>query len=190
MAVLLTNVGLWPALPKLVGAAKTEDVPRLVGSVLSFQLLVGAVFGLVAWVSWLLSLPLTRAHPEWVSFAKLHLCLWALPIYVVTNNLRETCGAILAGMNRYASRTSGLVLGAVMNFVLVGVVVVTLKLGLMGLLTSTLVAHGAAALTLFLLIPRSARRLRFDGAAVREAVAFSWPLYFNSCLTFCFQRLD
>jgi len=185
---LVNNGGLWSALPKLVAAAPVKDRDRLIASALGFQCATSLGLAALIYIAWgLLRDPrLISANENWVG---LYPFLWILPIIVFFENFRENVLAIQAGLNRYGLRASGLIAGALANFVLVAVAVGYLKAGLPGLMLAALAGYAASALISYLLLTEG-RRLRLDWEAYRESLSFSAPLYVNNLLTFAFVRFD
>lgn len=188
LGIVAVNCGLWPALPKLVASAPESERGRLIGTVIGIQVLSGVAVGLAVLLAWFAigDPSIISENPKWVG---LYPFLWALPAYMVAGLLRENSMASLAGLNRYASRAFGLVLGALANVGLVALIVWFLGKGLAGLVVSTLGAHFAAALILYISLPVG-RRPRADKAVYLGSLSFSWPLYANALLNFVFQRLD
>ena len=100
---MLFSGGLWITMPKLAAAASGEEQSALIGSVLRWQLRVvaaGSVAGLGLWflarggmLDWLPPTPWSVAQ-----------LLWAVVLLSGVGIFRDLLLAILAGMDRYASR--------------------------------------------------------------------------------------
>ncbi|MCP4642471.1 MAG: oligosaccharide flippase family protein [bacterium] len=186
--VILLNLGLWHALPKLVAAAPSTSRGRLTGAVFGIQSAAVLVVGLVIWGGWtLLGSPgRVSDNAVWVGLFPI---LWALPVYAFVSNTRENALAVLAGWNRYVPRSVALVLGASVNVALVWILLTRGGGGLTTLVLVALAAHGTAAVWAYAAMP-AGRRPRWDVGEFGGCVAFSWPLYLNTILNFVFQRLD
>ncbi len=188
MFVLLNNLGMRSALPKLVAGAPDEQRGVLIGSVLGFQLLISAALGVVVFAAWLfIDGPAQLSqNPSW---ANLFPYLWLLPLFFLLGTQRDMTMAAMAGLDCYGRRAAGLAVGAGTNVFLVATLVWWLRGGLMTLFLATLASYAAVTLWEYANLP-AGRRLRLDWNRYREAVGFSWPLYANNILTFVFQRID
>jgi O-antigen/teichoic acid export membrane protein len=188
LLIMLGNCGLWTALPKLVGAAEKHQRPRLIGSVLAFQVLTALGVGAAVVVVLLVvrDPTLISHNPSWVG---VHPYLWTLTGFVLLGSTRENAMASLAGLNRYGRRAGGLIITAGLNVALVALVVRHCGGGLSGLVLVSFACYATAATWFYLSLPVG-RRLQLGWPAYRAAVSFSAPLYANNLLTFLFSRLD
>ena len=109
--IMLGNCGLWTALPKLVGAARDDERPSLIGSVLAFQGLTALGLSAVLILFRLLirEPAVISDNPSWLG---VHPYLWALAAFVLFGITRENAMASLAGLNRYGRRAAGLIMTA------------------------------------------------------------------------------
>lgn len=185
---LAGNLGLPAAMPKLIAAAPAEKQPRIVASALAFQGALCAALSVVLYLVWR-TVPgeeLLRAKPDWLT---LWPYLWLLPPLFITGIFRDTIMAVLAGFNRYGARASGIIVSSLAQVALAYVALWRWHGGVITLTLTTVASYALSVALMAAALPGSVRP-RFEWPAYRESVCFSWPLYMNQLLTFCYQRID
>ena len=186
--LVLSNFGLQNALPKLIADAPDTERAVMGAGILLIQGALSLAVGLVLLAFWIL-LPDPRMVSSSGTWLSLYPYLWALPLLCFMATQRDTALAILAGMNRYADRAVGLIVGAAVQVVLVAVIIAWLKQGLLALTLCTFVSYFAAAAWVTFRVGHSRAGPGMWSSYV-HAVRFSAPLYLNNLLGFAFQRID
>ncbi|MCC6490386.1 MAG: oligosaccharide flippase family protein, partial [Candidatus Hydrogenedentes bacterium] len=186
--LILSNLGLQNALPKLIAEAPEARRGGMGASILLVQGAISLALGTVLLAVWLL-LPDPRIITSNASWLDLYPHLWILPLLCIAAAQRDTALAILAGMNRYSGRAVGLIVGSAVQVTLVAVAIAWLRLGLVALALCTFISYAAAAAWLLWQVDHF--RLRSDmWATYSRAARFSIPLFLNNVLGFVYQRAD
>lgn len=186
--LIICNLGMRAALPKMLGGAPQDERTRLIGASLWYQgASCVALLAIVLPVWLLLRNPgLISVNPMWL-YAYPY--LWVVPILVLASSYREVLLAILAGLHRYALRAGGPAVLTVTQLALIVILVWLLRGHVTVLLLTTVAAHAAAAVYLYAAMPQRVQPRR-DWTAFRGVVVFAWPLHANALFGFVFQRLD
>ena len=200
---IVSSLGLTVSAPKLIAAAPAPQRLRLAKVLLRGQalalLLCTCVVLMMYWQPVLqLWIPYTYESAAFSEY------LWMLPLLFVPGAVRDLCTAILAGLNRYLTRSTGIVVSSVVQVIAVAGVAAFGLHSLQNFVLATAAGYLCAAVWLLLALrplrqvahppahpgdadaSASETALQQYGAAVR----FSWPLYANSLLSFVYQRLD
>ncbi len=185
---MLFSGGLWITMPKLAAAASAGERPALIGSVLRWQFRVvaaGSALGLGGWL--LARLGLLDGLPATSqSVAQL---LWAVVLLSGVGIFRDLLLAILAGMDRYASRATAMAVASLVQVAAVYLAVWSFGGGVPAMLLCLALGYGAGVALCARIVLRGAN-LKADMGRAWEAVRFSSPLYLNSLLVFLYQRTD
>jgi O-antigen/teichoic acid export membrane protein len=185
---LCNNFGLSVALPKLVGAAGEQRQEEVIRANLSGQLVVSAGLGMALLLLWCIIPDPLAAYPE-VQWLRVYPYLWLVPPLFLVGTLRDNILAILAGLNRYATRATGIILASLVQLVLVFVLVWLWRYELEFLVWSMWAGYAVAFALMYGLLPFG-RRPGWDWKTFKEGLSFSLPLYLKSLLNFFFQRFD
>ena len=185
---MLFSGGLWITMPKLAAAASTEERPALLGSVLLWQCWVvaaGSALGLAGWIlakggllDWL--------PPSAWGVTQL---LWAVVLLSGVGIFRDLLLAMLAGMDRYASRATAMAVASLVQVAAVYLAVWSFGGGVSSLVLCLVLGYGTGVAVCAGIVLRGAH-LNVGMGRAREAVRFSGPLYINSLLVFLYQRTD
>ncbi|MBI2421526.1 MAG: oligosaccharide flippase family protein [Candidatus Hydrogenedentes bacterium] len=188
LLLILNNFGLYTALPKLVSAAREEERPGLITSVLGVQALISLALGGALLVAWMAAGDPARyaANPNW---RHLFPYLWALAPLMLFATQRDSAMGATAGLNRYAHRAAAIGVASIVQMFLVSLLLWGLGLGLNALLIGTILSYAVGAAASFAGLPRL-RLADVQWRRYRDAVRFSWPLHWNNLLSFTTQRLD
>lgn len=186
--VLFNNLGLRSALPKLIGGANHTQRIEIAAAALGYQLVVSCGMSVVLLAVWTWA-PLDRLLPGNASWQRVLPFLGVVPALMLVSTMREVLLAILAGRHAYGRRVFGLTLYATVQVALVAGLVWFARGGLMTLLAVSVAAHAAAAVALFIMMPKRTRP-RLLWSPYRDALRFGWPLYINNVFGFVFQRVD
>lgn len=186
--LILNNFGLRTALPKLIGAASPEERPRLIRSLLGFQLAVSAGCGALFLAVWgaVREPGALWENPAWTG---LFPYFAAVPFMLVAATLREMLLASLAGLHAYGRRVAGLAFLAAVYAGGVGIFVWGAGADLGRLVFVAVLAHSSAALFLYALLP-AGKGLAAAWGRRRAALRFSAPLYVNNLFGLVHQRID
>lgn len=186
---LFSNLGLYVSLPKLVGAALSEEeADNIIAADLTWQVLVSVTLGALLLVVWRF-VPSPDKLLQDQTWTAVYPYLWLVPPLFVVGALRDTVMAALAGLNRYGLRAVGIIVASLLQVTLVFVVVWWFEGGLVPLCLAMLASYAIALLLLCAALPVG-RRPSLNWAMYSMSVRFSFPLYINSLLNFFFQRLD
>jgi len=186
--ILVTNLGVRSALPKLVAGADPAERPRLVSAAFGWQWVLSGAVGVAIIAAWLCVRD-PRAFSTNESWIGLYPYLGLLPLYFFVGTQRDMAMAAMAGLNRYAARAGGLIAASLAHLMLVAVLVWWLRKGLLALMLATLISYTVAAMWQHAGLPEG-RRPRLLWRPYREIIAFSWPLYLNNVLAFALYRFD
>ena len=184
---LALGLGLPASMPKLAAETAGEGRRILNASVLLLQLCVVLAGAAVVLGVWALRHPLSGVIPEkWQGALAL---AWLLPPLFCVAAFRDLLLAMLAGMDRYASRAAAMMLAALLQAALVGAIVWHRGWGVEALMLALTAAYGCEVLLAAAAANReTGMRPSFRTAA--GAVRFSAPLYANQMLNFVSQRSD
>jgi O-antigen/teichoic acid export membrane protein len=111
------------------------------------------------------------------------------PILFCVQLSEETLAYIMQGFHLYKKMAFVQVLTGALNFVLVWLFLLVMKLEVEGLILASIFSLSIAAFVRYWMIP-TPKRLAFDWHLIRQIIRFGLPLQGNDILTLIFQRID
>lgn len=181
----VSGFGLTMAVSKFVTSAGEDEQPwRIINTALYARIL--AILGTCvilyftgSWIAWLFD------SPE----SSLVTVIQYLPILLALESMGKFFKATLQCRFRFKWIGMVEILSSLFNLVFIGIFMISLPLGLTGLIYAKICSLFLAYLSGYL-ASSIRHRLVFDLSILREMLAFGMPLQFNYILSFVFMRID
>ena len=186
--IYASGLGLSVSMPKLVAEADAPRRRRIIGSALAGQLALLLALGALTLLVWA-----ALRHPEqhlqneaWIGFLR---CLYLLPCLFIVGGLRDVILAMLAGLDRYGLRATGITVASAAQVFLVYLFVWHREGGVVALTLAMAASYAIALAFLWTGLGHGGKPAP-DAPLYRESVAFSIPLWANQLMSFFHQRFD
>jgi len=180
---VIGSLGLRPSAAKFVaGASSDRERQVIINNLLTFKLLIILSLSLLAIVS----------KPVVLHFfpsKMLSLLFIYVPVLFCIQSADLMLESIMQGFQLYKKMASIRVLASALNFLMVLLFLLVMRLGVEGFILATIFSLSFAALLRYWMIPVQ-KSLAFDRNTLRRLIKFGLPLQGNDILTFVSQRLD
>lgn len=182
LAVMISDLGLGISTTKHITSTDGEERERLVNSVLLLRLIVLVASGSLCLIAGELILLLFGS-------TMLASLLIFLPVILLLQSFSELLSSMLQGFQLYSRLAMIEITGAILHFGAIYLTLVVLRMGIKGLIYSTMVCFLYLSIAKYFVVPVR-RKLLLDLKILYKLIRFGFPLYLNSILNILFIRAD